>query len=96
MLKASVGALSRENLDTFTGGDLAEFLRVRGHADLFPTWGKGDLANIEADGKIPSYPRWRDRFEAGEIGLDAAFNAAGMASFAIDQGVLDERVQSLL
>ena len=96
MLKASVEALSRENLDTFTGGDLAEFLRVRGHADLFPTWGEGDLANIEADGKIPSYPRWRDRFEAGEIGLDAAFNAAGMASFAIDQGVLDERVRSLL
>lgn len=96
MLKASVEALSRENLDTFSGPDLAEFFRVRGHGDLFPKWGRSDLANIETDGKIPSYPRWREAFEAGEIGLDAAFNAAGMASFAVDQGALDERIRSLL
>lgn len=95
-LKATVEALSREDLDNFTGEQLADFLRQRGHGDLFPRWSEADLANIDADGKIPSYPRWRDVMEAGEVGLDAALNAAGMASFAVDQRALDDRIRSFL
>ena len=95
-LKASVEALSREDLDKFTGEQLAEFLRQRGHGDLFPRWTDADLAYIDADGKIPSYPRWREAMETGAVGLDAALNAAGMASFAGDQQTLDERIRSFL
>ena len=95
-LQASLDALARENLDTYSGGDLAAFLHDRGHGDIFPRWTDADLAAIAADGKIPDYARWRDPFEAQEVGLDAALNAAGMASFAADQAVLDDRIRSLL
>jgi len=95
-LKAAVEALSREDLDKFNGEDLANFLRQRGHGDLFPNWSQSDLVNIDADGKIPSYPRWREQFELGEVGLDAALNMAGMASFALDQRALDDRIRSFL
>ncbi len=95
-LRASLDALSRENLGSFSGDDLARFLRERGHQDIFPTWSADDLKAIADDGKIPSYPRWQKAFEAGELGLDAALNAAGHASFSADQAALDNRIRSML
>jgi transaldolase len=95
-LRASVGALVREDLDTFSGEDLADFFRVRGHGDIFPKWTTADLDHIAADGKIPSYERWRNAFESFEVGLDAALNVAGMASFALDQATLDDRIRTFL
>ena len=95
-LRASLDAVSRENLDGFSGDDLAGFLRERGHQDIFPNWSTQDLKAIADDGKIPSYPRWQKAFEAGEVGLDAALNAAGHASFAADQSALDDRIRSML
>ena len=95
-LKDSVAALIREDLNHYSGDDFASFMRSRGHQDLFPAFSDADVQNIAADGKIPSYPRWREAFEAGEVGLDAVFNVAGHASFAIDQQALDDRIRSML
>lgn len=95
-LRTTVAALNEEALDSFSGDDLARFFRERGHQDLFPDWSADDLQAIADDGKIPSYPRWREAFEAGQVGLDAALNAAGHAAFAADQETLDARIRSML
>jgi len=95
-LTRSVSALTAEDLDGMTGEDLAEFLRRRGHGDLFPRWSAADLEQIAGDGKIPVYAHWRDALVGGDLGPDAALNAAGLASFASDQRLLDDRIRSLL
>lgn len=95
-LKNTVSQFLKENLDAYSATDLAEFFTRHGFGDVFPAWTSADLDNIAKDGKIPSYPRWKELLKSRSVGLDALFNAAGLLSFAADQKQLDDRIRSFL
>lgn len=67
-----------------------------GFTDLFPRFQPEEWAVLRADGKIPSWTRWREALGSGRLGLDALMNAAGLMSFVEDQSQLDQRVMSLI
>ena len=50
---------------------LCDHFRRAGLDNFLPAWSPSDHAAIAADGKIPSYPRWRESLASGRIGLDA-------------------------
>lgn len=81
---------------TFSAGDVVAAAQDCGCGDLFPVFTEEDRARIAADGKIPRHAAWEARIAAGEVGVDALLNAAGLASFAADQERLDARVRGLL
>ncbi|MCX7817846.1 MAG: transaldolase family protein [Kiritimatiellae bacterium] len=76
--------------------ELVALVRREGIHDLFPDWTAEEWAAIRAEGKIPSWSRWREALGAGRVGLDALMNAAGLMSFVEDQAALDRRVMSLI
>lgn len=82
--------------ETATAEDLLALARDEGFTDLFPEWRSEDWDVIRAEGKIPSWGRWREALGSGRIGLDALMNAAGLMSFVEDQAALDRRVLSLV
>jgi len=89
--KSAVEPLLRKDLDTVTPEALqAQF------PDMLPRWSAADLATATKDGKIPVFATWRERLEAGEIGLDALMNLSALRSFVTDQKALDERIRLLL
>jgi len=79
-----------------TDQDLLTLARDAGFTDLFPRWRREDWEVIRADGKIPSWSRWREALTSGRIALDALMNAAGLMSFVEDQAALDRRVMALV
>lgn len=84
-------------LDERSGPEqLVALALASGRADLFPPWSLEDRAVLRREGKIPSWPRWREALGAGRIGLDALMSAAGLMSFVEDQATLDHRILSLI
>ena len=81
---------------TFSAADVIAEAIDCGCGDLFPVFSPADRQRLAADGKIPRHAAWEERIAAGELGLDALLNAAGLASFAADQAKLDARVRGLL
>ena len=91
-LVACLDDLENENLDAFTPDDLVAFLHSHGCADILVRWADEDLAAARVQGKIPHLATWRERLAAGEFGLDALMNLAGLESFAADQLAMDDHV----
>jgi len=89
-------SLLDEPLDDYNADDLRGFFVERGLGDLFPAWSEGDLQAIIEDGKIPSYTRWAERLEDGDVALDALMSQSGLECFAADQGALDFRIEDHL
>jgi transaldolase len=79
-----------------SGDELVERAHRSGVGDLFPHMSTRELDRIAEDGKIPVHEHWRDRVEKGEAALDSLLNLAGIASFASDQGKLDDRIRGLI
>ncbi len=79
-----------------TGDELVERSHAAGIGDLFPRMSTDELAIIAADGKIPVHDKWAAHMARGELALDSLMNLAGLASFALDQQALDERIAGLL
>ena len=88
--------LEREDLDSFTPGDLVGFLAQHGCGDLLVRWKPEQVAASAAEGKIPRLENWRDALASKEIGLDTLMNLAGFTSFAADQKAMDEHVAKVL
>jgi transaldolase len=63
---------------------------------MFPTLSKEEKSFIATDGKIPVYSRWVKRIKEGSLAADTLLNLAGLASFASDQKMLDERIMSII
>ncbi len=78
-------------------GELIEQrFRDAGFEDVFPVLSDEDLNTISADGKIPVTSKWNDRIIDGKIAPDTLLNLAGLFSFTADQGMLDNRIMSMI
>lgn len=95
-LVACVDAARNENLDAFTGSDLAGFFADHGCGDLFVRWTSSEIATSAAEGKIPKLSTWREALASGHVGLDSLMNLAGLNSFRADQKAMDDRVAGVL
>lgn len=94
--KASVDALLDKNPNTLCANALQDHFEKDGLGDFLPRWTEAEIQAITADGKIPSYARWKDRLASGNLGLDALMNISGLCSFIQDQTALDNRIKSFL
>ena len=79
-----------------TGDELTERAHQSGVGDLFPHMSSEDNSRIAGDGKIPVHDNWKDRIEKQEVAVDSLLNLAGLASFTVDQGKLDDRIRGLI
>jgi len=91
-----VGALEKENLDSFTPDDLVNFFGDRGCGDFLVKWSNAEIAMSKKEGKIPRLENWEDALAEKTIGLDSLMNLAGLYSFATDQEAMDNRVRRYL
>jgi transaldolase len=70
---------------------------VREHVpDFFRAWTPTELEQIQADGKIPKWERWKDELLSGQVALDDLLTASALHSFVKDQTELDQRIHRLL
>jgi len=92
----AMAALLKEDLDAMTGAQLRAFTKDHGIADLFPELSDADRQRITADGKIPKYEPWVDRVKSGTASWDGLLTESALASFATDQGKLDDRIREHL
>ena len=79
-----------------TGKELTTLARNMGCSDIFPESTEEELKWIKEDGKIPKHPKWADRIAKGEFAVDTLLSLAGLATFALDQEKLDQRIKSLI
>ncbi len=79
-----------------TGEELSAIARNMGCGDIFPELTEEELKWIKEDGKIPKHSRWADRIAKGELAVDTLLSLAGLATFALDQQKLDQRIRSLI
>jgi len=89
-------SLALEDLDAFGPDDLTAHFADSGCGDLLVHWTADQIAASAREGKIPSLANWKDALAAGEIGLDALMNLAGLNTFAADQKAMDQRVKQTL
>ncbi len=82
--------------DTLTPEGLVALLAEHGVGDLFPRLDAAEQAKIAKEGKIPVYASWKDRVRAGTASWDGILTGAALASFALDQAALDERIRGLI
>ncbi len=93
---AAAEALAGADTDGWTGADLAGFVRDHGAPDLFRAWTGDESAQIRADGKVPSWNRWKQALTAGEVALDDLMTQSALQAFVVDQEQLDGRIRRLL
>jgi len=79
-----------------TGSELVHIAQEEGCTDMFPSLSKEERSFIASDGKIPVYSRWEKRIKEGTIAPDTLLNLAGLASFTVDQKMLDDRIMSII
>jgi transaldolase len=82
--------VSKPNLDSMQGKELAEIARERG-VNLFHPFSDDDLNKIQKHGKIPDLNAWPK-----SIALDDLMTQSALQSFTKDQNALDERIRSFL
>ncbi len=78
------------------GEALVMKVREAGLSDMFPVMSSDDMKRIEAEGKIPRVSSWRERLLSGELAPDTLLTLAGLASFAVDQQQLDDRISRII
>ena len=88
-----------ERLSSKIPATSAEFVRIaheEGCEDMFPSLTREEKSLISSDGKIPVFSRWANKIKEGKIAPDTLLNLAGLASFAADQKMLDERIMGII
>jgi len=78
------------------GSELVHIAHDEGCEDLFPSLSKEEKAFIVSDGKIPVYSRWEQKISEGKIAPDTLLTLAGLASFTVDQQMLDQRIKNII
>jgi transaldolase len=79
-----------------TGAELISIAHEEGCADMFPFLTKEEKGFIVSDGKIPVHSRWATKISEGKIAPDTLLTLAGLASFASDQAMLDDRIRNII
>jgi transaldolase len=82
--------ISKSELDSMKGNELAEFSRAQG-VNLFHPFSDDDLNKIQEQGKIPDLNAWPE-----SIAVDDLMTQSALQSFTKDQNALDERIRSFL
>jgi transaldolase len=92
----AMSQLGKQDLDRMTGATLRTFLGDHRCGDLFPRFSEEEQVALHKEGKIPSFTRWAERVRRGTASWDGMMTAAALASFAVDQKALDERIRRFL
>ena len=79
-----------------TGPELVHIAHETGCEDMFPSLTKEEKGFITSDGKIPVHSRWENKISEGKIAPDTLLTLAGLASFNVDQQMLDQRIRSII
>jgi len=79
-----------------TGPELVHIAHETGCEDMFPSLTKEEKGFITSDGKIPVHSRWEKKISEGKIAPDTLLTLAGLASFNVDQQMLDQRIRSII
>ena len=79
-----------------TGSELIHIAHEEGCEDMFPSLSKEEKGFIVSDGKIPVHSRWERKISEGKIAPDTLLTLAGLASFTVDQEMLDQRIRSII
>jgi transaldolase len=79
-----------------TGSELVHIAHEEGCEDMFPSLSKEEKGFIISDGKIPVHSRWEKKISEGKIAPDTLLTLAGLASFTVDQEMLDQRIRSII
>jgi transaldolase len=79
-----------------SGAELINIAHEEGCGDMFPMLSKEEKGFIVSDGKIPVHSRWETRISEGKIAPDTLLTLAGLASFASDQKMLDDRIRNII
>jgi transaldolase len=79
-----------------TGSELIHIAHEEGCEDMFPSLSKEEKGFIVSDGKIPVHSRWEKKISEGKIAPDTLLTLAGLASFTVDQDMLDQRIRSII
>jgi len=79
-----------------TGPELIHIAHEEGCEDMFPSLTKEEKGFIVSDGKIPVHARWEKKISEGKIAPDTLLTLAGLASFTVDQNMLDQRIRNII
>jgi transaldolase len=79
-----------------SGERIRAALREQGVGGLFPVLDAEQQKRIAAEGKIPKFGSWQSMVASGAACWDGLLTAAALASFAVDQAKLDERIRKFL
>ena len=79
-----------------SGSELIHIAHDEGCEDMFPSLSKEEKSFISTDGKIPVHQRWEKKITEGKIAPDTLLTLAGLASFTVDQGMLDQRIRNII
>ena len=79
-----------------TGSELIHIAHEEGCEDMFPSLSKDEKSFIISDGKIPVHERWQKKISEEKIAPDTLLTLAGLASFTVDQALLDQRIRNII
>jgi len=79
-----------------SGPELIHIAHEEGCEDMFPSLTKEEKGFIVSDGKIPVHARWEKKISEGNIAPDTLLTLAGLASFTVDQEMLDQRIRNII
>jgi transaldolase len=79
-----------------TAEELISRAHESGCGDMFPHLTDEEAKYIGSDGKIPLHFRWEKRIADGSLAPDTLLTLAGLASFTVDQSMLDKRIKSII
>ncbi len=79
-----------------SGTEIKSIAQEEGCGDMFPYLTKEEKGFIGSDGKIPLHSRWANKISEGKLAPDTLLTLAGLASFADDQHMLDERIRGII
>jgi transaldolase len=79
-----------------SGSELIHIAHEEGCEDMFPSLTKEEKNFLSSDGKIPVHSRWEKKISEGKIAPDTLLTLAGLASFTIDQEMLDQRIRNII
>jgi transaldolase len=79
-----------------TASELIHIANEEGCGDIFPSLTKEEKKLISEDGKIPVFSRWKEKIRDGKMAPDTLLSLAGLASFTVDQDMLDQRIIGII
>ncbi len=91
-----VDHLAKKDVAKLSGEQIRSALKQAQVEGIFPEFDPSEQERIRDEGKIPVFKSWQSRVALGTAAWDGLLTAAALASFAGDQGKLDDRIRKYL